>query len=141
MREYEITYISDPNLAEDARGQLDAAIDGAIEQLKGSISYNSPNSRRRLSYPIKKQGVGFVRTLQVMLDPVEIGSVREVITKINGALRVSILQTSKREEVTTSIFEAAAKRQVEPKIQKKAEPVSAAEVDKKIAEALEEEVK
>lgn len=142
MSEYEITYITNPGLTEDARGELDAAIDSIVEKLDGKATHTSENTRRRLAYPIQKQPVGFVRMIQISLDPEKIEELRQAIRKTNGVLRVSVLNTPRRQEVSAAIFDSVTKQQTEPKkVDAKAEPVTMKEVEEKIEKALDEEVK
>lgn len=146
MNEYEITYLSDPQLTEDARGELDAAIDSLIDQLGGAISASDPNNRRRLFYPIKKQTVGFSRTVNVTLDPAQIAPLREKARKQSGVLRLALLKTPRRNDVTTETIDEYYKKALPAKPgaekeKKESKPVTMQEVEEKIEEALDEEVK
>ena len=148
MNEYEISYISDPSLAEDARNDVDKAVDGAIEGAAGSISSNTENTRRRLAYPVQDQSVGFLRTVQATIDPEKVATVRQTLQKQAGIIRLSILQTPARESVAASIFEAAVKEaQAEPakaattEAKKPAKEITDQELEDKIESALDEEVK
>ncbi|MAF80603.1 30S ribosomal protein S6 [bacterium] len=144
MKEYEISYIVDPSLAEEQRGDVDAAVDTAVTSHGGSVASNTDSIRRRLAYQIRKQHIGFARTLQTSVEAEEINTLRDEIAKVNGILRLSVIQTAARPEVSTAIFEAATKeQQVEPKKVEEtpAAEISDAEVDTKIEEALDEEVK
>ena len=146
MNEYEISYIVDPSITEEARSEADRAVDGAIEGAKGSIVSNTESTRRRLAYPVNKQHLGFLRTVQAAMDPAAVSEIRDELQKNNSIIRLSILHTPARESVTTAIFEATAKKQqVEPKkattAKKPVKEISAKELDEKIEEALDEEVK
>ena len=145
MNEYDITYITIPSLSEDDRGSIDAAIDTAIDQVQGNISFNSTPTRRRLAYPVQKQSVGFLRTIQASIDPAQIESLRTELKKTKGIIRFSILHTSRREEVSPAILDRASKEQTAPKkVVKDKEPareVTMSEVESQIEKALEEEVK
>lgn len=145
MKEYEITYIVDPSLAEEQRGQVDGTIDMAVTEHGGTISSNSESIRRRLNYPIRKQHVGFARTLQTSVDPAKINELRDALAKNNSLLRLSIIQTAQRPDVSTAIFEAAVKdKQVTPQkiaAKKPAKAITDEEVTSKIDQALDEEVK
>ncbi len=149
MNEYEITYLADPKLSEKAKEELDASVDEAINNLGGEISYSSPTdapgSRRRVHYPIKKQRVAWMRMEQIRLDPDKIEGLRASIRKNNQILRVAIVQTPRRDEVSAKMLEmveqpvvAGTSQPVTPKAAKK---VTMAEVEEKIEEALDEEVK
>lgn len=143
MNEYEITYLTTAQLADEARAELDGSIDTIIDKMSGSVDHVEATTRRRFFYPIKKQSIGFSRTINVMLDPSHIEEARQAIKKLEGVLRVAVLQTPRREEVTMAIFDEidgpAATPGAAPR--KPAKEVTMAEVEEKIEEALEEEVK
>ncbi|GEM_PF-2534887 len=152
MNEYEITYLSDPQLTDEVRNELDAAIDALIDGQAGSISFSEPNARRRLFYPIKKQLVGFARTINVTLDGAQVQTAREAIAKQVGVLRVSVLKTARRADVSAEILDEFYKRsapaktttvveKTKEKVKKDSKPVTMAEVEEKIEQALDEEVK
>jgi ribosomal protein S6 len=143
MQEYEITYLSHISLSEDARAQLDAAIDASIEKAEGAISHNSTSIRRRLVYPIQKQSGAFLRVVQTSIEPEHIEALKESLRKMEGVVRLTVIKTPRREEVSTAIFETAAKPAAAPAAAPAtpAREVTMAEVEEKIAEALDEEVK
>src|SRR5688572_14311010 len=115
-REYVITYIIDPALDENKRGELSSAIDSKIDEVKGTISTNSDNIRRKLSYPIKKQRGGFLRYVQAQLPVEQVATLRHEIKRMTGVLRMSIVQSAARADVTTAIFDMLNKpSQTEPK--------------------------
>lgn len=150
MSEYEITYLARPELNETDKNKLDEAIDAIIAQLDGQITHSgpptdSPGSRRRLHYPIDKKRVAWLRTIQAELTPDKIERLRKDLRKQDGVLRLTILQTPRRTEVPAAIFNhltdkkgpAAAK----PEPKKPTTAVTMTEVEKKIEQALDEEVK
>ncbi len=143
MKEYEISYVSALGLTDEIRSELNNKIDKIIEDKQGAISWNSDSIRRRLIYPIQKQQAGFLRTIQASIDPAHIADIRSLLKKEEGVIRTSILQTTKREEIALSTFEAATKAYTEPRkaIAKPAKEMSEEEVEAKIKKALEEEVK
>lgn len=149
MNEYEITYLADPKLDEKAKDELDAVIDNEIAKMEGEISYSSltdaPGSRRRMIYPVKKQRVAWMRCVQVKLDQTRIEELRSLIRKNENVLRVAVLQTPRRDEVSAQIFEteekAATPVSSQLKDQKESKEVTMAEVEEKIEEALDQQVK
>ena len=147
MQEYEITYITDSGLAEDKRGELDAAIDAVIAGVEGTISHNTPSANRRLAYPIRKQRMSFARTLQTTIDQAKIETVREDMRKKEGVMRLTIVQTPRREQVSSNLFEDTTKATVEPKKAapaadtKPAKKLTDADVEERIEDALYEESK
>lgn len=149
MQEYEITYLVDPKLDEKKKLEIDDFINKKILDYKGEVSYiapsDTPGSRRRLNYPIKDQKMTWLGVFQVQLNPNKIEKLREVLRKKKQILRVSILQTPRREEVSASIFDAAKKPVVNTKTDEQTKPttnkISMKEVEEKIEKALEEEIK
>lgn len=147
MNEYEITYLSDPQLTEDVRGELDAAVDSLVNTLGGSVSYAEPNNRRRLFYPIKKQTAGFARAMNITLDPSKIQELRQAVAKQAGVLRLYCLKTPRRTDIGAEILDEFYKRSMQTKSspadkeKKEAKPVTMEEVEEKIEKALDEEVK
>lgn len=153
MKNYEITYIANGNLAEDERGQVDAAIDSKITELAGTVEHASAALRRRLAYEIDKKTSGFLRSLQIQLDPEHIKTIETMLRKDNNIIRFTILATSRREEVASELIEKyvpkkgdkkkAGKPTIKPRAKavEPAAPVTMEDVEKGIEEALTEEVK
>lgn len=145
MSEYEITYITNPQLPEEARGQLDAAIDAQISELGGLINSNAPHIRRRLAYPLSKQTSAFLRLIQIELPAEQVSSLRLWLKKQAGVLRTTILQTAARQAVSADILEPAFTKTTTGKpaktVAKPARAVTMEDVEKGIEEALMEEVK
>lgn len=154
MNQYEITYFSDPQLTEEARHELDSSIEAKITQLNGAIEKNTPNIRRRIMYPIKKKVNGFLRAINLQIDPANIAEVQQFLKREAGVLRSVVLQTKPRAEVPADIVERhAPNRQKKagikkpmmakttPKISKPAKAVTMEDVEKGIEEALSQEVK
>lgn len=154
MNQYEITYFSDPQLTEEARHELDGSIEAKVTQLNGAIEKNTPNIRRRIMYPIKKRTNGFLRAINIQIDPANIAAVQQFLKREAGVLRHVVLQTQPRAEVPNDIVDrhapsrqkkAGAKKpmmtKIAPKATKPAKPVTMEDVEKGIEEALTEEVK
>jgi len=143
LHEYEITYLTNPQITDEKRGELDASIDAAIAQLEGSIRHSLPNIRRRLSYMLNKHTAAFSRTVQIELDPAHIEEVRKVIRKTDGVLRLYVIHTPQRQSVTLEALTKALERDSKDAAAKKKEekPVTMQEVEAGIEEALQEEVK
>lgn len=147
-RQYEITYIVDPSLADEARAEIDRAIDATVQE-HGTISQNTEAVRRRLAYPLKKQHVGFLRTLQAELPTEQISDLEQSVRKMKGVLRTTVIQTSARAAVMATIFDNVKQRDQQGRAEpaaatpaaKPRQEVTMAEVEEKIAQALEEEVK
>ena len=150
MSEYEITYLAQPELNETDKNKLDEAIDAIIAKLDGQITHSgpptdSPGSRRRLHYPIDKKRIAWLRTIQAELSPDKIERLRKDLRKQDSVLRLTILQTSRRAEVSAAFFDNLTKKKepalTTPEPKKPAKEVTMTEVEKKIEQALDEEVK
>lgn len=149
MSEYEITYLADPKLDEEAKTKLDEAVDREITDREGIIGYslpsNAPGSRRRLHFPILGQRVAWMRVLHTQLAPEHITPIRQNISKQEHILRVNIVQKPRSEEVSPKLMELLSGKtkelpvaQVKPAATK---PVTMEDVEERIEKALEEEVK
>lgn len=150
MSEYEITYLAQPELNETDKNKLDEAIDATIEKLDGQITHSgpptdSPGSRRRLHYPVDKKRVAWLRTIQAELSSGKIEQLRKDLCKQDGVLRLTILQTPRRAGVSATIFDNLTKKKestlATPEPKKPAKEVTMTEIEKKIEQALDEEVK
>lgn len=69
MRNYELGYISDPELGEQAQADLETKVAGWIESAGGSTIKVDRWGKRRLAYPIKKHADGYYVFYQIQLPP------------------------------------------------------------------------
>lgn len=151
MKQYEITYISDPLLTEEVRHELDVTIETKITEFAGAIEKSIVATRRRLIYPIKKKVNGFLRTINIQLDPAKLIDVQHFLKREGNILRFTIINTIPRGVVAQDIVDrhsiqkkGAAKKKPEKSItrapKKDVKPVSMEDVEKGIEEALTEKV-
>lgn len=149
MQEYEITYLVDPKLDEKSKLKVDDYINKKILEYKGETSYvaasDAPGSRRRLHYPIQDQRMTWLGVIQVQLNPNKIEKLRRVLRKKKEIMRVQVLQTDRREEVSAaSVFDTAKstdRPDGDEKTKTATEKITMKKVEEKIEEALEEEIK
>ncbi len=150
MVEYEITYTARPELDEAAKDRLDEAVDKFIADLKGRIiqSYpatDAPGSRRRLHYPLMGKRVAWLRAIQAELEPEQAEKLRLQLRKQSDLLRAMILKTPLRKEVPAAILDQASEKKQDGKrkdeAKKPAKEVTMSEVEEKIEQVLDEEVK
>lgn len=140
--EYELTYVANPELNDDARGELDTAIDAAIAELGGQIAASSPTIRRRLYYPISKKQAAFSRSLNFELAGEQLEPLRYRLRRLPNMLRLTILHTSKRPEVTYESFAEAVEGSARRRVARPADQaVTEQAVEAGITKALQEEVK
>ena len=145
MNQYEITYLINPNVTEEARDELNAAVDKKIAEFKGSITHSAPTLRRKLAYSIGKTNSAFLRAIHVELDPAHISDIQSMLKKNNGVIRVTILNTPFRKDLDAEFIERVQTKNPRKKnVKTAAEPqkeVTMEDVEKGIEEALTEEVK
>jgi ribosomal protein S6 len=141
--EYEVTYIANPEITDDVRGELDMAVDAAIAELGGQILASSPTIRRRLYYPILKKQAAFSRSINIELEGEHTNALRQRLSRLPEMLRLTMLHTPKRTEVTNELFaqavEGSTRRRGGTGSPDKA--VTEQAVDAGIEKALQEEVK
>ncbi|OGO69568.1 MAG: 30S ribosomal protein S6 [Chloroflexi bacterium RBG_19FT_COMBO_62_14] len=69
MRNYEVAYISDPEMDEQAQTDLEAKVASWIEAAGGTTLKVDRWGKRRLAYSIKKHTDGYYVFYQVQLPP------------------------------------------------------------------------
>ncbi len=147
--EYELTYLINPQAPEEARGELNNAVDAKVSELAGVADHASPSLRRKLAYPINKNQAAFIRSIHFHIEPEKVDEIRTFLKKTDGLLRFSLVRTPWREDLSPELLEKVKQpesgkggrghqRPAQAKEQKK---VTMAEVEKGIEEALTEEVK
>lgn len=142
VQRYEITYLVDPQVEEDAQGELHAQVDSMIADVGGSFEELLSSSRKKMKYPINKKFSLFSRALQVTVDPEKVAGIRAFLKKTKGIERFMILNTPKRSRLRPDIFEEKKEpRTVEVSTKGAKKKVTMEEVEKGIEEALSEEVK
>ncbi len=150
--QYEITYLIDPKLSEEARGALCASFDEQITTEEGNVTASAPVLRKTLAYPIEKQNAAFIRVMAIEVGPEKIDELRNFLKKMEGVMRLTILATPPRTRMSAGLIEKHGKKRgktshVRPEKQQKekevkpAKEVTMQDVEKGIEEALVEEVK
>lgn len=69
MRRYEVAYIADPDLDEEALAELEQRVQAWIEGAGGKVLGVDRWGRRRLAYPIRKKREGYYVFLDTELPP------------------------------------------------------------------------
>lgn len=76
LRTYELAYIADPDLDEEALTSLEDKVKGWVDEAKGKTVNVDRWGKRKLAYAIDKKTEGFYFILQAEMPP-EAGSVIE----------------------------------------------------------------
>lgn len=69
MRHYELAYIADPDLDEQALADLQERVKSWIDAAEGKTSNVDQWGRRKLAYPIQKKGEGVYVFMHVEMPP------------------------------------------------------------------------
>lgn len=149
MSDYEITYVSDGELADEARAQLDAEVDSRLQDLGAAVSFTAPHLPRRLFYPVRKKRAAGLRAIQADLASEKIAELQTFLKKLPGVLRFAILRTAYRPEVPQTILDQLRDRRgreasaptKRPARKTPAKPITDEVVAESIEKALSEEVK
>ena len=67
MREYELTFVIDPDLAGEERKKLISKVRKIIEEFKGRVGKTDEWGEKKLAYPIKKKNLGYYFLLDIEL--------------------------------------------------------------------------
>lgn len=76
MRAYELAYIADPELDEEALSALEERVKSWVESAGGTTANVDRWGKRKLAYPIRKKTEGYYVVLQTDM-PTEAGSALE----------------------------------------------------------------
>jgi len=141
---YELTYILNPNLSEAEVVSQAEKVRGFINALGGVIKNEKIWEKRRLAYPIKKQGFGFYVTSEFEMEP-------EKVVEIEGKLKLEpqvlrqlllskelIKDMPRRAPRPRIIKERPGFPEIKPETEMPKEKVKIEEIDKRLEELLEE---
>ncbi len=110
VRPYEMLYILDPRLSEEALAQVMQQIEGIVVDLGGEVQETvtrHPWGKRRLAYPIRRVQEGFYVLLRLTLPPQATGELDRRLRLIEPLMRYILTHPVKvREEVPTETEEA-----------------------------------
>ncbi|MEX0650189.1 MAG: 30S ribosomal protein S6 [Candidatus Andersenbacteria bacterium] len=142
MNQYEITYLIDPQVNEEARTELNSAVDSKVSELKGKVGHSSPTLRRKLAYEIDKKQSVFMRNMHIDLSPAEVATLHDFFKRTPTILRFSLINTPYREgSAPDTLKQKEEESRKKPKVTAEKKKVTMKDVEKGIEEALTEEVK
>jgi len=141
MNEYEITYIINTKAGEEGRDSLNAEVEKKIADMEGKIEHASAALREQLAFPIQDQPAGFIRVMNIALDPAAISKLDLFFKKNKHILRYMILSTPRREELPGDLLQKLHEESGKSRSAKKEDKeVSMQDVEKGIEDALSEDV-
>jgi len=128
MKTYELTYIITSEITPEEANAKSKEIEGVVSSKGGVITEQTSLTAKTLSYPIKKQGSGFLGVLKFQLSPEKIPELKDVIAKDKKIVRhlivvkkpTSLKTSSKRTlktkpETTSGTIKKGAERSKEEK--------------------------
>jgi ribosomal protein S6 len=123
MRVYELTCLISSNLSDETLKNLSQKIQSLIQE-RGGILIDCKNPlRKKLGYPVKKEGMAFISTLNFHFEPEKLGNLEKKLKELPGILRFLIAE--KRIEKVKVLRE-----KIKPKIEKIPKPLP--KVEKKV---------
>jgi ribosomal protein S6 len=132
---HELTFIADPNLSEENLAGLLARIKGYIETQEGRIARNFLTRKSRLAYPVKKQTVAALCSVDFEIERGAIEGLTKEIKEEKNILRHIIINKKiiKPRPLTLKPAKIPAKTK-----QTKQAKIKIEELDKKLEEILQE---
>lgn len=91
MKLYELTYFISPNLTEKEAQDFSEKIINLVHEKKGVIAEIKGQKKIIFSYPIKKEGEGYLASLNFYFDSEELASLKSKIASEGQILRYFIL--------------------------------------------------
>lgn len=141
MKFYELTYLLPSKFTEQEVNNFSAKIISFIQEKKGVLAENPSIkeglAKRKLVLSIKKEGQGYLASLNFYLDPQEIKALKTKLSSENQVLRCLILAKKPfKERKVSKILPQIPKikREIKPPLEK----VDLKEIEKKLEEILEE---
>ena len=95
MADYELLYISDPNLTDDKRQTLEDRIQRHIETGGGNIDSVDDWGVRRLAYPIKKLEEGRYKLVNFACESEYLNTLEKQLRLVQGMIRFILVRKDK----------------------------------------------
>jgi ribosomal protein S6 len=142
MRYYELTYLIKAELTEEKAKEFQEKIISLIQEEGGILNEANSPFKRKLAYPIKKEGQAHLATLYFQLKADKLASLEKKVESEKEILRYLIL-TKKKAEVIPEAAKAipAIRKEGEapvPSAKKAPKKVELKEIEKKLEEILKE---
>ncbi len=92
MPGYELVFIVQPTVEEEALNALVEKVSATIRDLEGQVSQVNPWGKRRLAYPIKKHREGFYFLLDLELPAAAVRSLDRSLKLMEDVIRHLIVR-------------------------------------------------
>ncbi|OGZ34726.1 MAG: 30S ribosomal protein S6 [Candidatus Portnoybacteria bacterium RBG_19FT_COMBO_36_7] len=140
---YELTYIIISNFPDQEVIAQTDKVRSFINDLGGEIKNEKLGEKRRLAYPIKKQGYGFYVTVEFNIDPEKVIELDKKIRLQSNILRHLLINKDEIKETPRRISIPRPPKEkigigARPESETPEEKVKIEELDKKLEEILEE---
>ena len=86
-KNYELAYLLSPSLPEDEVLGYAGKLSGVIEEQKGAIRHVEPPKRRKLAYPIHKEGTAYFGWTTFAAAPAAIAQIEKKVKEMPQILR------------------------------------------------------
>jgi small subunit ribosomal protein S6 len=93
MNQYELIYIIQPELDNDATKAVDERVNQAITNNKGEITSSEMWGQRKLAYPIKKYFEGYYILHNVQMPPSAVTEVERIMRLNEDIIRFLVIRT------------------------------------------------
>ena len=139
MKNYELTYLITPEIAEEQARELQNRIISLIQTEGGILLEEKAILKRRLAYTLKHQGQAYLSTLIFQSAPEKLVNIEKTLKSESQILRYLILAVTAKKEVLT-------RRRMRPEVafpgkapvRKPEKKVELEEIEKKLEEILKE---
>jgi ribosomal protein S6 len=143
MKYYELTYLIKADLTEEKAKALQEKIISLVQEEGGILNEANSPLKRKLAYPIKKEGQAYLATLKFQLKPDRLVSLEKKIESEKEILRYLILTKKKAEVVPEAVKAIPVSRKGEkapsiPSVKQAPKKVELKEIEKKLEEILKE---
>ena len=128
MKLYELTYLISSNLSGEEAERFQEEITSLIQKQEGVLEKKERPVKKNLSYPIQKQEIAYLATIEFSLEPEKLNDLEKEIKSKNQILRFLLL-TKKPSKAGLKI--------IKPKTKPK-EKVKLKEIENKLEEILKE---
>lgn len=132
MRNYQITYLINPQLGEEEAKSFQEKIASLIKEGGGVVENQPMPVRRNLAYTIKKQNQAYLAVLDFKLEPEKLSDLQKKLKEDNQIIRYLLITKRVRAREMAETFRRRP-RKIVPEKEKK---VELKEIEKKLEEIL-----